>query len=584
MSCDLGQYHLNIKQMKKYLFNIILLSIVALNFIGCDKFLEPELDDLRTEEEVWADPSFAEGVLMQVYKNLPGYYSFDEAIASDNAASNDVTSNITRMATGEWTSDRYPLGVWDFAYNNLNIVNYFLANYHNVEWSYRSSIEDSLHMKRVEGEAYALRAYFHMILLQYYGGKDESGNVLGVPLATKYLTVEDDLAIPRSSYDSCVVQIYKDCDMAIAALPFNYQDITGDFDWNTTMGERFTNRITSKVAMAIKSRTSLYAASPAYAGSSTTLWEQAAALSAQLVDSLGSSSKTGELEFYLDQNSEENIWSFSDYNSTNPEKNNFVPSLNGKGKTNPSQNLVEAFPMSNGYPIEHTSSGYDAQNPYVSRDARFEKYIVYNGISLKGQVISTADTSEVDGLNKQDNSTRTGYYLQKFIDYANASITPGNVKASKHYYSIFRHTELLLNFAEAANEAYGPRGTVPGYNFSAYDILLSIRARAGINSDDYLLEVEALGKEAFRELILNERRLELCFEGHRFWDIRRWMKIDVTQEPIRGMQITAINDSTVSYNPNFVVEQRKYEPHMIYGPIPYEETVRYDIVQNANWK
>ncbi|MCG8334559.1 MAG: RagB/SusD family nutrient uptake outer membrane protein, partial [Proteobacteria bacterium] len=191
-------------------------------------------------------------------------------------------------------------------------------------------------------------------------------------------------------------------------------------------------------------------------------------------------------------------------------------------------------------------------------------------------------TSVVDGLDKQNNSTRTGYYLQKFIDYEGASVLAGNTKKSKHYYSIFRFTELLLNFAEAANEAYGPQGTVPGYSFNASDVIQALRTRAGITSDAYQLEIIAEGKEAFREFILNERRLELCFEGHRFWDIRRWEKVDVMQESVRGMEIK-VENGVVTFDPDYVVEKRDYKAHMIYGPIPYDEVLKTGIQQNNNW-
>ena len=145
-----------------------------------------------------------------------------------------------------------------------------------------------------------------------------------------------------------------------------------------------------------------------------------------------------------------------------------------------------------------------------------------------------------------------------------------------------RYTELYLDYAEAANEAWGPTNN-GGHGYSAYEIIKAIRSRAGIGVDgaDPYLESCRGSKEAMQQLIRNERRIELCFEGKRFWDLRRW-KADLT-EPARGMRISGSEGAPV-YEV-FEVESRKYEPYMVYGPIPYGETVKYNnLVQNDGWK
>ena len=142
---------------------------------------------------------------------------------------------------------------------------------------------------------------------------------------------------------------------------------------------------------------------------------------------------------------------------------------------------------------------------------------------------------------------------------------------------MIRYTEIFLGFAEAANEAWGPKGGSHG--FTAYDVIKAIRERAGIcvgTTDAYLDECAA-NKDKMRELIRNERRLELCFEGHRFWDLRRW-NASLT-EAAKGMSITGTDYSVL---PN--VEVRDYKDYMNYGPLPYGEVIKYsNLLQNDGW-
>ena len=154
------------------------------------------------------------------------------------------------------------------------------------------------------------------------------------------------------------------------------------------------------------------------------------------------------------------------------------------------------------------------------------------------------------------------------------SVQTGKTSTQKHIIPIIRSTEIFLNYAEAANEAWGPEGK--GSNgYSARDVIAAIRKRAGLaQPDDYLASVTS--KEAMRQLIRNERRIELSFEGARFWDIRRW-KNDLT-EPAKGIRL----DENGKYE-TVEVEPRQYESNMIYGPIPFNEVMKFGYVQNQGW-
>jgi hypothetical protein len=160
------------------------------------------------------------------------------------------------------------------------------------------------------------------------------------------------------------------------------------------------------------------------------------------------------------------------------------------------------------------------------------------------------------------------------------NLNPSSPVSTAHTYTLARMTELLLNYAEAANEAWGPDGDPNGYGFTARSKIGELRARAGVTAPDpYLASVTTQAE--MRELIRNERRLELCFEDFRFWDIRRWNDISTLQAPVKGVFIT-LADGNYSYTYSDV-ESRAYSADMIYGPIPYNETLKYDIVQNKGW-
>jgi hypothetical protein len=188
--------------------------------------------------------------------------------------------------------------------------------------------------------------------------------------------------------------------------------------------------------------------------------------------------------------------------------------------------------------------------------------------------------AEKDGINSLETSTRTGYYLKKLMSDA-VNLTPGSGASASHTYTLLRMTEVVLNFVEAANEAWGPDGDPNGYGFTAKTKLEELRIRAGLTPDDYLASVTQ--QDRLRELVRNERRIELCFEGFRFWDIRRWKDQVTLNQPVQGVYI-ALNamDTTFVYNYGNI-EERIYTPDMIYGPVPYEETLKYDIEQNKGW-
>lgn len=190
-------------------------------------------------------------------------------------------------------------------------------------------------------------------------------------------------------------------------------------------------------------------------------------------------------------------------------------------------------------------------------------------------IITAADANTIDAINRVPNSTRTGYYMRKLLRM-NVNLDPQIMSAQVHYVPRIRYTVLYLNYAEAANEAWGPMGTGP-FNFSAYDVIAAIREREGITQPDKYLESIKTNKAAMRKLIRNTRRIELCFENHRFWDLRRWNK-DLGDTPAKGVLIKNGNYNIIK------VERRVYRDYMRFGPIPKSETLKFsNLQQNYGW-
>lgn len=570
--------------MRKFIHIILLFLFVG--FMSCEEYFEPRIDNTYDEEILMSRPQYVEGLLMHAYINLPSNYNFYTDVATDDAVTNLVNSSYSRLATGEWSSAFNPISAWASSYAEIFYVNKFLELYESVTWASDQRLEEEdneirnqNHKKRLRGEAHGLRAWYKFQLLKGHSGIATDGQLLGFPLIDTNIDISDDWRLPRNTFDECVNSIISDLDVAIANLPPAYTNV-GDFNIDNAFGARFHNRMSGNAAKALKSRVTLFAASPAFSESGDITWVEAAKVSGDLLVELGGLF-AGGIKFYSTTDNKEKIWNRSLTQTRTWEASNFPPSLYGLGRTNPTQNLVDAFPMKNGYPIDHALSNYSPGNPYANRDSRLTDYIIYNKASLKSKPINTYEDAVSDGIGELESSTRTGYYLKKLMSES-VNLVPGSTTNAAHTYTFFRETEVHLNFAEAANEAWGPDGDPNAYGFSAKSIIGNIRKRAGISQPDaYLSGITT--KEGMRSLIRNERRLELCFEDFRFWDIRRWNDIATMKAPAKGVYIT-FNSSDGSYSYRYDdIENRNFSDYMIYGPIPLDETLKYDIKQNSGW-
>lgn len=586
--------------MRLYKKLSLLLLFVAV-FPGCSIF-DPEDDNHSTVERVYQDPAFAEGLLIRAYTQIPtNDYRWDE-VATDDAVTNDPFSSYMRMATGEWSSLYNPQSLWDNCNRAILYINHFLDVVDEVPFKWTDQKFNDLFVRRLKGEAYGLRGMFKYFLLRNHGGVGANGELLGIPEYNEFIKTEEDFAKPRETFSESLSSAYADLDEALNLLTTDYGNLDntdelpagfGEVDnidsYNTVFGDFTQQRMSGRHVMAVKARLALLAASPAFnPNNEVARWEDAANYAGALLDDIGGVAgldPKGHI-FYLkaqvdaaDLNSgdkadlAEILWRRPIFTDRSREAENFPPSLYGDGRINPTQNFVDAFPMANGFPISDGNSAYDPANPYAGRDPRLAMYVVYNGSTMKGQTIESSTNGGDNALNALPTSTRTGYYLKKLLR-EDVNVNPSAPGNQRHFNTHIRYTELFLTYAEAANEAWGPDagGT---HAYTARDVISAIRDRAGIaQPDNYLASIADKG--AMRTLIRNERRIELSFEGFRFWDLRRW-NADLT-EPARGVQI---ENGTFTY---FDVEQRSYDnSYMQYGPLPYSEVIKFDFVQNKGW-
>jgi hypothetical protein len=553
--------------MKRILLLILPLAILA----SCD-FLDPRpIEDLKTEE-LWSHADFGEGILTTVYIGLEDQYNIELENYTDNAIPAVPGSN--KLALGSWTLENNSIGTWGNDYTYIKYLNLFIENGRDLPYNVTDVLKDSIYRSNRLGEAFGLRAWFEWKLLQTYGGMVEGeSEAMGFPIVTTVLEQNDELDIPRNTYEECVAQIVADCDSAIRLLPIDYTDPR-----NAYIGIKNRGRMSGLIAKMIKARAYLYAASPAFGNSTQANWERAAKAAADAINATKGLTDLKEYGNFNDGASFDNIW-ISEITSNNQrEKSYYPPSLFGNGSTNPSQNLIDAFPASDGYPIEK-SAIYSATDPYKNRDPRFGRFIFFNGDNYASTTIQTYNggLDAPGGLSQL--GTRTGYYLKKFTS-KNVTLNPGTQVTDFNFVTYMSRAELYLIFAEAANEAYGPLDNSLG--FSATDALKVVRKRAlGNITDNYLTEQANAGKDAFRQLIQNERRIELCFEGHRFWDVRRWnLPLEHT---IKGVKITNA-DGNFSYQ--YVdIENHQFEDYQRFVPVPYDQTlIMTKLKQNSGWK
>lgn len=481
---------------------------------------------------------------------------------------------------------------WNTPYANVRRVNLLLSKLPTTPLS--ASMQS-----RVKGEAMFLRAWYYTQLLIAYGG---------VPVVGDKVYGKDDLInLPRETFANTVKYISEELDKAAALLPAVYPD---DIDYG---------RVTKGACLALKSRALLYAASPLFNGgciipghraealvsyptASNSYWQVAADAANAVINSgtyslmVDNTTKPGYgfYNVFLQRVNPEYIFGY--YRPANRDFEGYYNPRTRGGSTNrslPTQDLVDCFPMRNGLqPLNadgsiNTASGYSATNPYVNRDPRFNYSIIFNGSSyfnstgglspvytfVNGTGTIPAPTQTIDAF---DAGTTTGYFSRKMCD---SMISANSGANTNRAWPLIRYAEILLNYAEAINEA--------GQTSLAYPKLIELRQRAGIEpgtNNMYGLK-ENMTKEEMREVVRNERRIELAFEDHRWHDIRRW-KIAMTtnNQYNKVMKITKNSNGSYTYERRESIRRHNFRPEMYLMPIPDGEINKMPaLLQNPGW-
>lgn len=570
--------------MKK---SILFLSIVVSGLLvmtgSCRKY-ETEPKDWFTYELTF-DSLDKNGTLTaynlnNIYTYLPNGYNWVDLdfldAGTDDALPSRINTKVENYSKGTVSLTNNPDPYWSNAYYGIRRANIFL------KYVVRTPIS-ATNMQYWKAEARFLRAYYYWELLKRYGGVPLLGDTV--------LGLEDNIEIPRSTYAQTVDYIVNECTAIKDSLR---ADPAADAEWG---------HASKGAAVALKCRVLLYAASPLFNGegvendatkkaltgyltTDATRWQKVVdavtefkALGYYTLVTSGTA-PAGFINVFINKKNTEII--FARQNALGYTLETYqspvgyvVSNVQSYGLTSPSQNLVDAFPMKNGLPVTDATSGYNAAAPYTGRDPRLDATVFYNGLTWLNRTVKTYQ----GGADKPDNptsaqiQTRTGYYLRKFLGNFTTSTAFSN---QSHNFPIFRFAEILLTNAEALNEL--------GQVENAVAEIIKLRARAGITAGSnsrYGIRA-GITQTEMRDLIRNERRIELAFEEHRFWDIRRWkIASQVMNAPVTGMKIT--NGTPLTYQivtvANPVFENRLY--HM---PIPYDEILKNTkLIQNEGW-
>ncbi|SOD15092.1 RagB/SusD family nutrient uptake outer membrane protein [Pedobacter xixiisoli] len=601
--------------MKKLKYIICSLLIIQLGLIsGCQKdFLDKQPDEDITIEEAFKQRKYAEAFLVDIYAGLPNEIYFTDLadvnpfiVASDEMNIPWPEKFPKLMNKGAWNSFNVAGQIYKNMYEGIRKSNIFLEHINITPLSaeFTQTTKD-----RWIGEAVFLRAFYHFQLMRIYGP---------VPIMDYSAGVGDDFSkIRRKPLDLCVKFVVDECNRAVALLPMNVVE-------NRDLG-----RPSAAAALALKARVLLYNASPLWNGNpeyksfadnqGTKLFSQQYdenkwALAAQAAeDCIAKCEAAGYHLFkdyadpvknyqqlFIENNNPEVLFARNSGRDAWMEKCAFPGSLGGWNGWNPTQGQIDAYEMDNGIapitgyntddsPIINSASGYQeagyavgneptgrwldgTRNMYVGRDPRFYATINFNGAFFIDRRVQFWQTGADGRGNAGRDYNTTGYLLKKFID-------PG-VSLTQQRYSLktwifFRLGEMYLNYAEALNEAQGPLNGV-------YTAMNAIRNRAGMPSLP-----TTLTKETMRARIRNERRVELAFETHRYFDCHRWKIAEQTDRAkVYGMNISAgTNLKDDNFYQRKVIETRVFQtPKHYLFPIPQDEIDKNaSMVQNPGW-
>ena len=542
---------------------ILIFIAIVFSIMSCEKdLLDITPQDKFSAVDVFNDENlirlFINGCYSKIY--LHGLYRYNQiGHATDELHSiKEGKVMYSLIQEGKLTQDNidqiHPfLHNWEESYKVLQDIIYFQSQIGESE------IDTDLKNQMI-GEMRFMRAFIYANLIWRYGG---------VPIVHKFDLNASDFSIARSTYDACVDTIVKEINLAIQLLPDKYE-----------LEDENRGLATADAARALKSRVLLYAASPLNNTSNDMAkWQAASDAAKEIIDSAHYALNDDYQQLFLADN-DEIIFARYHTNASEMELSLQVGRNydHGWGSDSPTQNLVDNYEMTNGekpYLADgsiNPASGYDDQNPYVDRDPRFYASILYDGsmwMDRETETFISGGSSAPNGKdsrkgpNEDWNGTMSGYYLKKFVpeDVSPSSTTDYATSP----YIFFRYGEILLNYAEAQYNL--------GHEDIARDYLNIVRSRVSVDMPD----VDDTGDDLLKR-IQNERRIELVFEGHRYFDVRRWKIADETEnEDIRAIVIKLRDDDSKTYDytsRSTILITRYWYDRLYLLPIPRAEVER----------
>ena len=536
------------------------------------------------------------GFMTDVYNHVDydfGQY-YDGAIlgsATDESQYAVMGNEIEDFYNGAWSSTNAKSTVWNDMYEGIAVCNEVIDEFKDLTFDDLELNSDYLQQlyryNNYKWEARFMRAYFYFVLARQYGG---------VPLVTHKQSPEITNSLPRETSDSIFKFIIGECAFIEDSIIADYSDL-GSMD----MGKNETGRASRLAVLALKARAALYWASPLFnPDGDTQRYRDAALYSKQLIDEC----EDRGMKLADDYSS---LWATDNFNNpdimceiiygrriygseTNGTSNTFesynypVGLEGGKGGNCPTQTLVDAYEFASGDSAglrPDQLSDFDRNKPYYeNRDPRFYATVAKNGDTSWPNSNTNPLQTYYGGLNAEPltGGTPTSYYVRKYCHPAIDLATNSKYKADRHTWLTFRLGEFYLDYAEAMFRYTGsPYATAADLDMTAAEAMNYTRRRVSMPDVP-----ENMGNDDFWEKYKNERMVELAFEGHRFWDVRRWKEADKYFRSVDEMKITRGGDGTLSYSRNTV--SRQWDNKMYLFPIPQVERMKNpNLSQNPGW-
>ncbi|UYQ91468.1 RagB/SusD family nutrient uptake outer membrane protein [Chitinophaga horti] len=625
--------------IKRITFYTIAFAVTAAGFSSCKKFLDVVPNELVTDKQIWGNINNANAALAHLYSQLPNTIGADGNTLNETTAATDECFHHwgagywpLKYNTGAWNSADNPFGEWELQYRNIRKANLFLENIDKVPIPTDQVSYYAVKVPHYKAEARFMRALFHFQLFKMYGA---------VPVITNSLQITDkgSVTVPRNSVDEVVAFIVNECEAIAPELLPKHPDAD-------------LGRANRGAALALAARTLLYAASPLFNGNAMYAnvknldgkqlfnqsydkekWKKAADAAQRVMDldyiisrGIANDPINSYGQIFYTRNWTEIIMPRMVPNTKNLDLELFPfgGPWGGWGKYSPFQELIDAYETKTGYPIDHASSGYvkegfwsgwfwagagatewvwldNISNMYKDRDPRFYATITYQGSKFNATrtnntPIRLAWWGGNNGASQawpksSGTFTVSGYNVRKWCD---PKVDPTNWWTSpdaQRNDPLFRVTEFYLAYAEAMNE-YN-EGPTP----EAYAAVNAVRAR--VDMPGLPIIPEDITREGFRKRVQNEKRVEFAFEGHRFWDVRRWliakqvdngvmhgMNARPTTAELQGTGLDVNSEAAglAVFYKEAPVQTRVFLDRHYLMPIPQREMdVNDNMVQNYGW-